>query len=90
MENVIIVARKVTEKPIAGKEKATMGDQGGETKTTDGKQEEVTSPERRMGKSGTAKSKKEKWQNGRQLVLLIKREGEREREISASIPLKEL
>ena len=57
-----------------------MGDQGGETKTMDGKPEEGTSPERRMGKSGTAKSKKENWQNGRRLVLLIKRERERERD----------
>ena len=90
MENVIIVARKTTEKPIAGKGKTTMGDQGGETKTTDGKPGEGTSPKRWMGISGTAKSKKKKWQNGRRLVPLIKREGEREREISASIRLKEL
>lgn len=43
-----------------------------------------------MGKSATAKSKKEEWQNGNRLVLLIIQAGEREREISASILLKEL
>ena len=90
METGIIVARRATERLIAGKERTAMGEQGRETRTTDGKPEEGTSPERQMDKSGTAKSKKEEWQNERRLILLIRRERERERETSASIPLKKL
>ena len=90
MENVVTVARKATKKLIAGKGRTTMGEQEEETRTTDGKPEEGTSPEGRMDKSGTAKSKKEAWQNGRGLILFFERERERENEMSASIPLKEL
>jgi len=90
MENVIIVARKATEKLTAGKGRTTMGEQEGRIRTSDDKPEEGTTLERRMDKSGTAQSKKKEWQNGRRLILLIKREGEREKEISMSIRLREL
>ena len=90
MENVLIVARKATEKLTAGKGRMMLGEQEGAIRTSDDKPEKGSSLERRMDKSGTAQSKKKEWQNGRRLILLIKRAGERVQEISVRIQFKEL
>lgn len=68
VENVVIVARKATEKLLAEKRRTIFRYQGGGPRITDGKQEERTISEGLMGRSGTRKSKKEEWQNGRWLI----------------------